>query len=45
MSCLSLSLENFKFVVKLELHTGHLTAQPMLLLWILEVPSADYTFT
>ena len=41
MSCISVVLENLKFVVALELRRGHLTAETVLLLWILQVPSAD----
>ena len=41
MSCGSVVLENLKFVVTLELRRGHLTAEPVLLLWILQVASVD----
>ena len=41
MSYLSVVLDNLKYVVRLELRRGHLTAEPVLLLWILQVPSAD----
>ena len=39
MSCLL--VENLKHVVRLELLRGHLTAEPVLLLLKLQVPSAD----